>query len=273
MYSLHNLRIKLYYRYADSVVNSKIISLPELLKDKKNLFIYFDYEREFGGHATNVCNEDIIKLLNTLNDKHLKTTWFIVGRIFESYLESIIEILKGGHEIGSHTYDHISPLFSSRKNLDRDLKCFINSAKKYNEVEIKGFHAPRGQWSISNIRLLLKNGIYYELVGSKRNKERNPSVIQTKKQGNFYRFITLGDDWPLFNSNTDEKSAFNYFLKTYNNLHRGELAGLGFHPGVLFSNQHIFDGFKSFINYLSTQEDLYIETANNFVKLLIETKE
>ncbi len=51
-------------------------------------------------------NEDIPKILDTLDKYNAKATFFIVGTWAEKYPEELREIKKRGHEIGGHSYNH-----------------------------------------------------------------------------------------------------------------------------------------------------------------------
>ena len=149
---VQTIRLKIYYLFAKRWINGKPVHLPERDQSKKHLFLYFDYEREFGGHETNITDRDISLLLDILDTFQIKTTWFTVGKIFERYPDSITDILKRGHELASHTFSHIPPYYASAKELESDFKHFEDSSNMFPKV--KGFHAPNGLWSLNSLSLL-----------------------------------------------------------------------------------------------------------------------
>ena len=115
-----------------------------------------------------------------MDEYKIKTTWFFVGKIFEKYPETVDEIINRGHEIGSHTFNHISPLYNSGKVLEEDFKLFSNI--RYKNVLIKGFHSPRSLWSIRMFKHLKKYDFLYDVVHSKSNKHREINSINFGKK-------------------------------------------------------------------------------------------
>ena len=49
------------------------------------------------------------RLLQLLDDKEIRTTWFIPGITIDTFEPICRQIVEAGHEIGHHGYDHISP--------------------------------------------------------------------------------------------------------------------------------------------------------------------
>jgi hypothetical protein len=118
---LDQILLKIYYRFL------ALISLHQIKENNfesscRKCFIYFDYEREFSGHQTNISDCDIEYLLDHLDQVKLKTTWFTVGKVIEKYPNTIPKIVEKGHEIGSHTYAHISPKAMNDINLETDFE-------------------------------------------------------------------------------------------------------------------------------------------------------
>ena len=263
MIYLYYVYLKSYYVFWNFILPKTSLIIPDDLKKTKNIFVYFDYEREFGGHNTSITDEDIDYIITLLKELSVKSTWFTVGKVFNKYPETINAILKYDHEIGSHTYNHISPFETSAKILKNDFIAF--SKKTKNVIKIRGFHSPRGRWSFKMLKYLKHHDYFYDVVGARKNELFNPYMIGRGKN-QFQRLHTIGDDWPLYNMNYKEEEVLNYFIRKINKINPGEVAGIGFHPWILFSDRNILNGFEKFINYLKMKKDIRLETAYFYAK-------
>lgn len=79
-------------------------------------------ESNYVAFACNVDwgNEVIPEMLNTLNEKEVKITFFVTGRWAKEYPDKFRLIIDQGHEIGSHGYQHLDyGKLSLDKNLDQ----------------------------------------------------------------------------------------------------------------------------------------------------------
>lgn len=266
---LRKIRQKIYYKFANLKTPFKKVVLTQELKRGKNIFIYFDYERNFGGQDTTISDKDVSEIIRILDSNNIKTTWFTVGKIFEHYPESVKEIIDKGHEIGSHTYSHIPPLDVSVKVIKDDFIKFKQASSMF-KSEVLGFHSPGNMWSLKNIKFLREFNFKYDLIHCKQDKKCNPVYLGKNKNKQILRLYTLGDDWPVFKKNQNEQQIFDYFTGLSDRINYGEIAGIGFHPWVLFSEKSIIAGFRSFIKYLASSEEYCIKPAKNFVADIIE---
>ncbi len=66
-------------------------------KSGNRIFLTFD-----GGSTDNNARE----VLNTLEEYGINTTFFLTGEFIEKYPELTKRIVRDGHEVGNHTYDH-----------------------------------------------------------------------------------------------------------------------------------------------------------------------
>ncbi len=62
------------------------------------------------------------KLLKILKDNHVHATFFVVGERAEQYPDLIRAEVAGGHEIGNHTYDHVSLIKIPPEYIDTEIK-------------------------------------------------------------------------------------------------------------------------------------------------------
>ncbi|MFW5803652.1 MAG: polysaccharide deacetylase family protein [bacterium] len=259
---ISRVKSKLYYKYATWFSGGNTLVFPEELGAKKNIFIYFDYEREFGGHNTSISDKNILTLLNLLDNYKIKATWFTVGRNFNKYPMSIKAVLKRGHEIGSHTYNHVAPYNISRNKLKQDFSLFEQASKYF--CKVKGFHSPNGKWNLSLLQLLAKNNYSYDVIGEKFLRK---GVIAIKGKNSILRLPTIGDDWSLYSKNKSQAEVYCHFADLYKSIGTGEVGGIGAHPWVLFSNPNIFEGYKQFLEFISQSNGTNINTAQHFVDL------
>jgi peptidoglycan/xylan/chitin deacetylase (PgdA/CDA1 family) len=240
--------------------------LPRELLNTRNLFLYFDYEREFGGHNTEITNREIEKIVNLLSAYGIPTSWFTVGKVFQKYPESIHLLQNHGHEVGSHSFGHLAPVFTPYNKLKIDFKKFRTTNQ--NNIPIKGYHAPKGQWSWSMLKLMKKFNLIYDVAGISEKYPQIPLLIGKNATKQIYRLQTLGDDWPLYKLKPSSRDVYLYFMRMVDQIKTGQLGGIGFHPWVIYSNTNIFDGFKRFIEELKNQQHLQIHTASKFIELI-----
>ena len=262
---------KVYYQFCKLIISQTPCKLPTEYEHKLNLFIYFDYEREFGGHKTNISDRNIFDLLDELNTYGIKTTWFIVGKIFEKYPDSIKEISRNCHEIASHSFGHKAPFRISGNLLKNDFELF----EKSNNSAVKsiGFHSPNGLWSLSLLKNLKRYNYIYDVIGIKTNETTVPLLLHNKKARNIVRLKTLGDDWPLYNRQYTESEVFHLLTGKIEGIKAHYPAGIGFHPWILFSDPEIYNGFRRFIKTISKNSEYNIRTASNFAEVLLKNSE
>jgi peptidoglycan-N-acetylglucosamine deacetylase len=257
---------KAYYELANRIIQKRVILPPSSLKETINVFIYFDYEREFGGHSTMISDRDIYDILTILDEVNIRTTWFTVGKIYEKYRESVDAIISRGHEIGSHTYNHTPPLRTTNKALISDFKMFEKAFGK--TMESYGFHAPNGEWSIMAMKQYSRYGISFDIASCSKSIVEHPSIITLGAQIRFVRLYTIGDDWQFYGKNCTEDHVLETLIFRTNQLERGDIIGMGFHPWVIFSDSAILNGVIRFFKHLKSVQNIRIETAGSFVDAL-----
>lgn len=262
---------RLYYLFWDLFLPAKQINIKNEFKNLKNIFLYFDYEREFGGHATTITNSDIDYILNLLKSNNIKSTWFTVGRIAEIYPVTIQNVSNDGHEIASHTFSHLSPYNSTSESLKRDFELFNKHMQQ--SFDIIGFHSPQGSWSYNMFKFLNIYSFKYHMVYYQKKTEYLVSEIFFGPSKSILRIQAAGDDWVLFKKNYDRHMCLEYLINLTEKVKFGQLAGIGFHPWILFSSKEILTGFELFIKYLSENKDVNISTARNLIdSILIRNK-
>ena len=168
---------------------------------------------------------DIPQILQVLEEKQVKATFFIVGEWAEQYPESVREIHMAGHEIGNHSYSHPDMTTLSSDKIAEDILRAETLLESLTGVKPNLFRPPSGaynnrvvetaqglgyqvvQWDcdsrdwkrlevkqiLSNILSKVQNGSITLLhSGAPNTKEALPLLIdQLKSQG--YAFMTVGE--------------------------------------------------------------------------------
>ncbi|MDX9929675.1 MAG: polysaccharide deacetylase family protein [Bacteroidales bacterium] len=259
---LKRIRQKAYYNLARRMVPTRQVAIPPWLAGRKGLFIYFDYEREFGGQNVGTDDAHLILILNKLNEYGIKTTWFTVGQIFRHYPQSVREITGRGHEVGSHTFGHIVPLNTRLNVLKKDFDAFLEASSSF--VRPEGFHSPNGRWSLGSLREMIRHDYRYDIISCSAKNNGSPLIVTVPGGGQIIRFCTLGDDWPLHTSKAGTAEACEYYLGLLDKLTMGRIYGIGFHPWVMAGSETIMDAFCSLIQRVSATDEYCVDTAGAF---------
>lgn len=82
------------------------------------------------------------KILSLLKKYNTKATFFTLGYIGEKFPDLIQQIVRDGHEIGSHTYSHIDLRKNSKEKVTEDIKKSVKILEDISGKEILGFRAP-----------------------------------------------------------------------------------------------------------------------------------
>lgn len=107
-------------------------------------------------------NEYLPRILDKLDEKHLKATFFCLGWIARHYPDVIKKIHSRGHELACHSDKHYFVREMTPETFDQDLKLSIKSIEDVTGEKITSFRAPA--FSISEDSLwafeaLAENGI------------------------------------------------------------------------------------------------------------------
>jgi len=90
-------------------------------------------------------NEIIPEILEILDNKEVKATFFISGKFANKFPDLTKEIAQDGHEIGNHGYYHPHP---NKISLERNMKEIIDTEKQFSNLNIsisKIFAPPYGE--------------------------------------------------------------------------------------------------------------------------------
>jgi len=130
---------------------------------------YQGYRYRGGGgwenHPARDC-DTVGRLLAMLDESGAKATFFTTGVFAAEFPELIRALVKAGHEVASHSYDHILVhAFSTISEFQRDLRKSIAVIEDIAGEKVLGFRAPK--WSIPHspaafFDALLDEGLIYD---------------------------------------------------------------------------------------------------------------
>jgi peptidoglycan/xylan/chitin deacetylase (PgdA/CDA1 family) len=113
------------------------------------------YERlvtmSYGGYEARV---GVPKMLELFRDLEVKATFFITGWAVEAHLAMAESIVRDGHEIAHHGFDHLMPDPGAPYMVD-ELDRGLETLKSRLGVVPRGYRAPSGE-SCEEMRVLLK---------------------------------------------------------------------------------------------------------------------
>lgn len=130
------------------------------VRNMREFFSYSDWEKQ--EIRVNVGMDFI---LNELNRRNIKATFFILGWVAEKSPDLIRKISSAGHEIASHGYSHTPIDLLTPASFEEDLVKSLNVISDITKKKVKGFRAP--SFSITKdtmwaLEILKKHGIEYD---------------------------------------------------------------------------------------------------------------
>lgn len=87
------------------------------------------------------------QILDILADRDVRATFFVVGRHVDRYPEVVQRMLDEGHEVGSHTYNHVNLLNADEATVIRELEMTERALREAFDSEPRFFRPPRGLYN------------------------------------------------------------------------------------------------------------------------------
>ncbi len=102
------------------------------------------------------------KVVELLDEAGIKATFFVPGWTAERHTARVELILKHGHEIGHHSYDHVyvDPDFPEKE--EEDLVKGLEALKRTVGVVPRGYRSPAWEMSDNMLALLSRYGFAYD---------------------------------------------------------------------------------------------------------------
>jgi polysaccharide deacetylase family protein (PEP-CTERM system associated) len=90
------------------------------------------------------------RLLDMLDEAGIRATFFVVGNVADAYPELVREVVRRGHEIGSHTYSHELIFRMKPAAFKADVERSLAKLQDLAGQPILGFRAP--EFSVGHLR-------------------------------------------------------------------------------------------------------------------------
>ncbi len=99
-------------------------------------------------------------VLDVLDRRGVRATFFIPGRVAERHPHRVEEIVARGHEIAHHGYTHTSPTKLSPQEEERELVKGREVLEAFG-AEVRGYRSPSWDFSEATLGLLERHGFAY----------------------------------------------------------------------------------------------------------------
>ena len=86
--------------------------------------------------------DNTFRILKFFQENNVKATFFALGWIAKKYPDLLLEVSKFGHEIGSHSMDHLLIYNSNRDLFEKDLINSIDTIQSVINKKVRSFRAP-----------------------------------------------------------------------------------------------------------------------------------
>ncbi|MEM4487478.1 MAG: polysaccharide deacetylase [Desulfurococcaceae archaeon] len=141
------------------------------------------------------------RVLSILRKHGIKATFFIPGVVAEKYRDTLMGILRDGHEIAHHGHNHIVPSRLTPEMEEEEFKRGIEALERAFGVRPAGYRSPGEGLGEKTHELIAKNKMVYD---SSMMDDDLPYIIKTPA-GRIVElpFRWVMDDWVYF--------GFNYF--------------------------------------------------------------
>jgi peptidoglycan/xylan/chitin deacetylase (PgdA/CDA1 family) len=101
------------------------------------------------------------RILDLLQEYELPATFFVPGVTAERYPGAVEQILAAGHEIGHHSYAHVSPFDQDEAAERSDFERALESLARFG-IEPKGFRCPSWEPTWRTPALVAEYGLAYD---------------------------------------------------------------------------------------------------------------
>ena len=144
--------------------------------NKKTLYLTFD-----AGYDNGVLGE----IINVLEEKNIKASFFITGDFINRFPELVIELEKHGHLMCSHSYSHRSINKMTKDEIAKDLQKLEDAYYKLTNKQIaKYFRPPKGDFDKESLLCVSNLGyknIFWSMAHCDWDVNKQMSVDATTK--------------------------------------------------------------------------------------------
>lgn len=137
---------------------------------KKVLYLTFDCGYENGNTPA---------ILKALKKHNVKATFFVVGHFLKENNDLIKQIVKEGHTIGNHTYNHPNIIGMNKEKFESELMQVEDLYKEITGKEMtKYYRPPQGKYNVENLQMAQAKGyktFYWSLAYVDWNVDAQPT--------------------------------------------------------------------------------------------------
>ena len=142
-------------------------------ENEKNIYLTFDAGYENGYTE---------KILDTLKEKKVPATFFLVGNYLEKNPELVKRMIKEGHIVANHTYSHKDLRYVSDEEFKKQVNDFADLYKKTTGQEIKKYlRPPEGTFNEHSLAMAKSMGyktIFWSLAYNDWNNNQQKSYSE-----------------------------------------------------------------------------------------------
>lgn len=94
------------------------------------------------GHLPSIVQEQTEWILQTLSERNVRATFFILGWVADRHPNVVRMIAEAGHELGTHSFWHRRVDQLSRQEFYDDLRQSVDMVEQHGRKKVLGFRAP-----------------------------------------------------------------------------------------------------------------------------------
>ena len=100
--------------------------------------------------------------LELLNNLSLPSNFFVLGEIAEQRIDYFKDLVKLGHDVGSHGWDHQRPMTMSLNEFQADLDRCLGAMKEINGERSFGYRAPCFSLDRNRLEIIRRAGFAFD---------------------------------------------------------------------------------------------------------------
>lgn len=148
--------------------------------EEKKIYLTFDCGYENGNTPA---------ILKALKKHKAKATFFVVGHFLKENPDLVKQIVKGGHTIGNHTYNHPNIVGMGKEKFYEEMSGVEELYKEITGKEMtKYYRPPQGKYDVENLKLAKERG-YKTFFWSLAYVDWNVDAQPTKEEA-FDKLLT-----------------------------------------------------------------------------------
>ncbi len=169
------------------------------------------------------------RVLYTLRQYHIRTTFFVPGLVAQNYPQAIEKIMADGHELALHGHTHTGMAQLSREAQREELALGKEALRRLSGMDPVGFRAPEGELTLETLELAQEQGFLYS--SSLYEDDRPYWLLLSSGE----RLLEIPMHWELHD--------FPYFAFNYGPAFPIAQSRVSSYSQVTKTYQHEFDGY------------------------------